>query len=103
MPLAGAVRCRVGSFSGQAALLVQLELGKSRSGRTWQQAGLDPLRLTVNVQQEALGLQMSRGVACPGDLPWSGLQTPREGKGQRQNCVGACASLVPTACACCRY
>lgn len=67
--LASTIQCRFCSFSGQAALLVQLELGKLRSGRTWQQAGLDALGLTVNMQWEALGLQMSCRVGCPADLP----------------------------------
>lgn len=57
--LDGVVQSTVFNFSGQAVLLVQLEFGKLRSGRTWQEAGLDALCLPVNMQREALGLQIS--------------------------------------------
>lgn len=87
MHLDGVIRSKVCSFSGQAALPVQPELGKLRSGRTWQQTGLDVLCLTINIEREVLGLQMSCRVGCPGDLPWSGLPSQCEGKGLRHNRV----------------
>lgn len=59
--------CWSSTAQSAVSLIRQLELGKLRTGRNWQQGGLDAQCLVVNMQQEALGLQMSCRVECPGD------------------------------------